>query len=123
MVEFEIAPAAISNMGDTPSSWRDLVGTKSLDEYLTEQYGDKTKFRLTRRAYPKGTRTVWGTVAVKCFVLEGSCRYSLGDVRFDIAAGEYCELPQGQYDFEVVGDSECVFFTAYLIPPPPQRNS
>ena len=110
------------HVGNTPSSWRDLVGSKSLEEYLTEQYGDKKKFRLTKRAYPKGTQTAWGTVAFKCFVLEGKCRWSLGDVRFDLAAGEYRDLPEGQYNFEVVGDSECKFFTAYLIPPPPRKT-
>jgi hypothetical protein len=87
-----------------------------LDDYLAEQFGDKTKFRLSKRAYHPGTRHVGGSVAVKCFVLQGKCRYSFGEARFDLAAGEYCELPEGRFSFEVLGDSGCTFFTVYPIP-------
>jgi hypothetical protein len=86
-----------------------------LDDYLAEQFGDKTKFRLSKRAYHPGTRHVGGSVAVKCFVLQGKCRYSFGEARFDLAAGEYCELPEGRFSFEVLGDSGCTFFTVYPI--------
>jgi quercetin dioxygenase-like cupin family protein len=55
-------------------------------------------------------------VASKCFVLQGRCRYSFGDEHFELAEGDYCELPEGKFSVEILGDSDCIYVLVFRIP-------
>jgi hypothetical protein len=123
-------------MGNVISKWRDVTGSQSLEDYLMEHFGDKTKFRVSRKAYKVvpledyrrgfGDKTTFSRTpqrqwpgamrAAKCFVLQGTFRYSFGDQQFDLTEGDYCELPEGSYYFEILGDSVCVHVLVFTLP-------
>jgi hypothetical protein len=113
-------------MGNVFSKWRDIIDSESLEEYLAEHFGDKTKFRFsTSRWHPtKHRQRHWvGTMrAAKCFVLQGRFRISFVNVQFDVieqfelTEGDYCELPEGRYKFEIIDDSECAWVKVFTIP-------
>jgi hypothetical protein len=111
-------------IGKVISKWRDITGSQSLEIYLAENFGDKAKVKVSRqRLFDKTTfrRTVQrhciGAMrAATCFVLQGAFRYSFGDQQFDLTAGDYCDLPEGGYDFEMPGDAECVYVLVFTLP-------
>jgi mannose-6-phosphate isomerase-like protein (cupin superfamily) len=106
-------------MGDAFSKWRDIIGSQPLEDYLAERFGDKTKFRISKRTFrPIEQRHVrGGMVAARCFVLRGTIRYSFGDEHFDLTEGDYCELPRGSYSVEILGDSDCMIVLVFALPP------
>jgi hypothetical protein len=100
-------------------SWKDTVGNISIDDYLTAKFGDAKRYRISRRSYVKGDRNTGGMVSATCFVLQGSCRYRFGEKIFELSGGECCELPEGGYIFEALGDEDCRTILVLKIPSAP----
>jgi hypothetical protein len=98
------------------SNWMDIVGIQPIEAYVAKRFGDKTKFRISKRTYDGGEKNTGGMVSSMCFVLHGKCRYSFGELKFDLKGGEYCELPEGKYSFEVLDESGCENILVMKIP-------
>lgn len=104
-------------MKSAVSSWKNIAANEqSLDAYLAEHFGDKSKFRISKRIYRAGDRNTGGMVSAICFVLHGSCRYTFGDTQLDLTEGDRCELPEGRCSFEVLGDGGCTTISVLRIP-------
>ena len=107
-------------MGNVFSKWRDIIDSESLEEYLAKRFGDKTQFRVSRSSWhpTKHRQRLWvGAMrTAKCFVLQGRFRISFVNAQFDLTEGDYCELPEGQFTFEIIDDSECAWVMVFTIP-------
>ena len=98
------------------SKWSDIVGDQSLDAYVVEHFGDKEKFRISKRNYRAGEKTSGGMVSSICFILRGKCRYEFGGLRVELGEGECIELPEGRHSFEVIDNSGCEAVLVMKIP-------
>jgi quercetin dioxygenase-like cupin family protein len=59
-----------------------------------------------------------------CYVLEGACRFFVPKA-IEIKAGQFAVIPAGDYEFEVLGDTEVVLVKAWKLPfavPPPKKR-
>ena len=98
------------------ANWRDLIGSQSLDAYLAERFGDRSRFRISRRIYPPSVSTAGTMIGGLCFVVGGRCRFTFEVGRFDLQEGEYCQLPAGAYSLVSRGEVDCMVFKVFEIP-------
>jgi hypothetical protein len=89
------------------SQWKDIVGHQSLDAYLDEHFGDKKKFRVSRKRCRASEKFVGGMLSGMCYVLYGRCLYIIGGSQFELMGGDFCELPEGRYSFECNDEFGC----------------
>ena len=103
-------------MANAIERWRDLIGPRSLDEYLAQHFGDTSRYRISRRTYRPRENTAGAMIGGLCFVMRGRCRYSFKAAEFDLKDGDYCTLPRGNYSLTALGDDECATVTVFEIP-------
>jgi hypothetical protein len=72
-------------------------------------------YRVSRSIYPPGTRFAGAMIEGLVFVIRGSCQFEFG-ASFQIAAGEFAELPEGEYQFASSGESETELVMVWRLP-------
>lgn len=87
-----------------------------LEEELRAQF-PAPAYRVSRYEYPAGTRFPGTTRSGACYVLRGECKYIFGPNTYQISAGQHCQLPQGDYLFEVLGNEGVVLFMVWHLDP------
>lgn len=84
--------------------WSHHFAGKPSEDILRSRFNPK-EFRVSRSLYPPHDRFPGVMTSGTCYVLQGACRYTFGDSSVLLRAGEFCQLPGGDYEFEVVGPS------------------
>ena len=73
-------------------------------------------FRVSGQTYPHGTAFSGGMRAATCYVLSGACRYAFGDESIEIRGGQVGDLPEGRFQFEVVGEEPARVVVVWELP-------
>ncbi len=69
---------------------------------LRSKYQPPERFVFQSTRFPVGAKFKGVAKQGLCFVVRGMCRYRFHDVVL-IRANQYAELPEGEYEFQVVG--------------------
>ena len=81
--------------------WSDRFAGVPSEATLRERFPPGA-FRVSRSLYAPHDRFPGVMTAGTCYVLQGACRYAFAGEVVTVRAGEFCELPGGDYEFEVV---------------------
>ncbi len=98
------------------SRWDDHYNGSMSEYAIRNAFVPQTNYQISKSTYPSGTSFPGAARPGTCFVVQGACRYCFGDDSVDIAAGEFAELPEGEYTFCVIGDEELVMVRVWQIP-------
>lgn len=85
-----------------PQRWSDHFAGAPSEATLRERFHPGA-FRVSRSLYAPHDRFPGVMSRGTCYVLHGACRYTFAGEAVTVRAGEFCELPGGDYEFEVVG--------------------
>ena len=85
-----------------------------LEENLRAQF-PAPAYRVSRYEYPEGTKFPGATRSGACYVLQGECKYIFGQNTFQVSAGQHCQLPEGSYLFEVLGNEGVVLLLVWHV--------
>lgn len=72
-------------------------------------------YRVSRFEYPAGTTFPGAMKSSMCYVLRGQCKYIFGPNNLQVSAGQHCQLPEGSYEFEVLGNEGVVLFLVWRV--------
>jgi len=87
--------------------WDDKTHGVLSEDRIRQQYVPSDRYRISKQKYPKFTNFMGVMRKGTCYVLEGSCRYRFRETT-ELKAGQYIEFEKGEYEFEVVGNSDVV---------------
>jgi hypothetical protein len=76
------------------------------------------RYRISSRRCAPGASFPGTARAGTVYVIEGMCRYVFGDSQIDLKSGQYCDLPEGEFRLDVVGDQEVEIVRTWLLPEP-----
>lgn len=102
-------------MNKSISSWNEAFDGVPSEHTIRNRY-DSNKYRVSKYAYPKGTMFPGTMKSGTCFVIEGECRHSFNDFTVSLKEGEYADLPNGSYEFQVLGDADAVIVLVWKLP-------
>ncbi len=86
------------------------------EEAVRAKHVPAGRFRVSGKTYPARTAFSGGMRAATCYVLSGACRYAFGDESIEIRRGQVGDLPEGRYQFEVVGDEPARVVVVWELP-------
>jgi hypothetical protein len=87
--------------------WDDERRGPLSEEAVRELHRPADDYRISRQTYEQGTAFPGRMRTGRVYVLSGRCAYSFGSASVQIAAGEFCDLVAGDFNFHVVGDGPC----------------
>jgi hypothetical protein len=102
-------------MVNEAKQWTDHFDGEMTEARIREIFDAKTH-KVSRNAYPANAKFPGTMIAGKCFVLDGACAYIVKGERVTIKAGEFADLPQGSYEFEVSGDQAVSLVKVFPLP-------
>jgi glyoxylate utilization-related uncharacterized protein len=95
--------------------WDQALGAMSLDA-IRALHQPECDYRVSWNSHPAQTETS-GTSRARCFyVLSGECEVAAGDTQWRLSAGEYADLPQGDYQLRVIGSNPLEFVSVWEVP-------
>lgn len=74
------------------------------------------RYRVSSQRFPPGARFAGTARAGSFYVLSGACRYTAGDEAVEVAAGQGCETPEGEYELAVAGDEAVEVVRVWALP-------
>lgn len=84
--------------------WEDHFPGESSEDAIREQFVSPEDYRVSYFKYPVGTEFPGAMRPGTVFVISGKCDYNFGEV-LSVAAGQFTELPGGNYSFSVTSES------------------
>lgn len=75
------------------------------------------RFRVSPGRYPAGTSFTGAARAGRRYVLSGDCSFRVGALVWELQAGDIAEIPEGGYEFRVLGTSPVEFVSVWELPP------
>jgi hypothetical protein len=102
--------------------WAEQFDGEMTEARIREIFDAKTH-KVSRNVYPAYAKFPGTMIAGKCFVMDGACIYIVKGERVTIKAGEFADLPQGGYEFEVSGDQAVSLVKVFPLPMQLRRNS
>jgi hypothetical protein len=87
-------------------NWSDISSEPISEEAVRALHLPAEKYRLYPNSYGPGVSfpTTVGQPVV-LYVLQGRCKYKLGDREVTLQASEFVPLEKGSYSFEVLGSA------------------
>jgi quercetin dioxygenase-like cupin family protein len=104
-------------MGNGVQNWdHSEWGPASLETIrLLHRPGER--FRVSPGRYDPGESFPEAARAGRRYVLAGSCSFTKGGEVWELRAGEFADLPGGQFEFRVLGDSPVELVSVWELPP------
>ena len=103
------------------SNWSDLFSGEP-SETAIRNYYSSTEYRISKQSFPRNIKLPGKMIPGICFVLEGSCVYTFNNFSVLLNAGQFCELPGGQYEIEVLGERDFASVLVWKLPPKFVKN-
>lgn len=75
------------------------------------------RFRISPDHYDAGESFSTISRAGRRYVLAGSCSFTKGGSTWELHIGEFVDLPEGQFEFRVVGASPVELVSVWALPP------
>ena len=95
--------------------WNQQFEGAPSEEALRQRFKGQ-EYRVAKSTYRAPLRFSGVMGPGMCYVLKGACRYAFKDEAATLRAGEFCETPGGDYDFEVVGAGEAIVVKIWHMP-------
>jgi mannose-6-phosphate isomerase-like protein (cupin superfamily) len=73
-------------------------------------------FRITPNKYPPGTDFGGTSRRRTIYILQGTCRFAVGDVTKVVARGDIVSSPEGDFKLKVLGEEELHMVSVWLLP-------
>jgi hypothetical protein len=74
-------------------------------------------FRISQRRYPAAKTFQGAAQAGRHYVLSGGCSFTVGDQTWELRAGDIADIPEGRYEFRVLGDGPAELVSVWELPP------
>lgn len=98
-------------------NWSDISNEPISVEAIRALYVPSEAYRVSPNKYEAGVRcTSRAGLPHLVYVLDGCCKYQLGDRELTLCASEFTSLVKGEYWFEVMGDTEVKLVRVFQIP-------
>ena len=88
-------------------TWNAALHGPLSESAIRELHRPADSHRVSSSLYEAGTQFRGAMRAGRVYVLAGHCAYSFQNSSVRLAAGEFCDLPQGGYEFQVLGNAAC----------------
>jgi mannose-6-phosphate isomerase-like protein (cupin superfamily) len=99
-----------------PNKWDEAVyGPISL-EAVRLQFQPEARYRVSWNKYPEDTSFNGWSRAGRRYIISGSCRVSVAGQSWDLTAGDFADLPDGDFWFSVSGDSPLELISVWELP-------
>lgn len=85
-------------------------------EAIRLQFQPEVRYRVSWNKYPAGASFNGWSRAGRHYIISGSCRYSIAGHVWDLTAGDFADLPEGDYWFSVTGDSSVEKVSVWELP-------
>ena len=85
------------------------------EDTIRALYFPANRYRTSRKSFPGGSSFPGAMRKGTCFILEGKCCYRIPEP-VELNAGQYVEIEEGEYEFEVLGDQEVVLLMVWKLP-------
>jgi hypothetical protein len=95
--------------------WAEVSREAFALEAITNRHTPVIAHRISEREYPAGASFVGAAQGGLWYVLVGMCRITM-DKSWVIASGQFIELPEGEYSFQVLGAQPVQLVCVWQIP-------
>ena len=99
-----------------PGKWDEAsYGPMSL-ESIRRLFQPESRYRVSWNTYPAGAAFNFWTSAGRYYIIAGGCTISAAGHSWDLSAGEFLDLPEGDYLFSVTGESSVELVSVWELP-------
>ena len=105
--------------------WRwevDEMGSLCL-ESIHKIHQPSERFRVSPTQYPAGYKFSGIARAGRKYVLAGAFSITVGTSEWELQAGDIADLPEGEYQFRVMGSDPVNFVSVWELPPEVRLDS
>jgi quercetin dioxygenase-like cupin family protein len=74
------------------------------------------RFRVSPSRYPAGASFSESTRAGRRYILSGACSFTAGKSVHELQAGDIADVPEGTYDFRVLGSGPVELVSVWELP-------
>lgn len=99
----------------TIGAWGELGRGELTEEAIRAYHVPPSSHRISKFFYPIGTKFPGRMRRARAYVVSGQCVYTFHE-RIAISAGQFADLPEGDYTFEVVGLEELQVILVWRLP-------
>jgi hypothetical protein len=103
-------------MNFEPSKWDETLSGEMSLENIRELYQPEIHYRVSWNKYPSGTDFDGWSQSRRLYIINGSCLVTIKEQSLNLCAGEFSNLPEGDYHFNVPSDSQVELVSVWLIP-------
>ena len=106
-----------------PSKWDEATcGLMSL-ESIRRLFQPESHYRVSWNRYPAGATFNGWWSAGRLYIIAGGCTMTTPEQSWDISAGEFLDVPEGDYLFSVTGESSVELVSVWKLPESFWRSS
>ena len=106
-----------------PSKWDEATyGPMSL-ESIRRLFQPESHYRVSWNTFPAGTAFNGWSRAGRRYIIDGGCTIRTAGHSWDLSAGEFLDLPEGDYLFSVTGESSVELVSVWELPEVLWRSS
>lgn len=96
--------------------WCKLSSAPLSLETIRTLHQPSARFRISTYTYPPGTAFVGSGRAGTRYLLAGACSFTFGNSAIELRAEDVADVPDGDYQFAVVGDVPVQFVAVWALP-------
>jgi hypothetical protein len=93
-----------------------LLGELCLDA-IRSFHQPPGRFRISLSHCPAGKCITGAARAGRRYVLSGACLFSVAGITWNLEAGEFADLPAGNYEFRATSNRPVEFVSVWELPP------
>ncbi len=98
-----------------PDKWSEAtLGVMSL-EAIRRLYQPESDYRISWNKYPSNTEFVGWSQARRLYLISGTCVISVAEHSWHLSDGEFSDLPEGDYHFSVLSDTQVELVSVWRI--------
>lgn len=104
-------------MGDAVIRWDFERCGPPCAEAIRALHQPAGRYRISPASYPAGTEFGGAQRAGRKYVLAGSCAFTVGSATWELQAGDIADIPEGSYQFRVLGPGPVELVSVWDLPP------
>ena len=110
-----------------PCDWDSGSDGGLSEDSIRRKLDHPERYRVSHRSYDAGTRFSGTGRTGTAYVIRGECVFRVDGAEVCIRQGQYCEIPEGPFDFEVAASGPVDLVRVWLLPEefwggPPNSN-
>jgi hypothetical protein len=96
--------------------WAEISDEPLDQSAISKLYAGRGPHRVSTSWYPAGSAFRGTTRSGTVYVFEGRCRYDLDGSSIELRAGQFADLPAGEYGFEALGSEPVLLVRVWKLP-------